>query len=88
MWPWRLMFPPGYPFDQWKGDIVIASVGADFHCTARALKNTHQNNVENSIIDFNDPYHYALSFDGISLEDSLLYVEAKSTCHVSNAQIS
>ncbi|KAI4519256.1 hypothetical protein K525DRAFT_271901 [Schizophyllum commune Loenen D] len=55
----------GYPFDQWKGDIVIAS-----------------NNVENSIIDFNDPYHYALSFDGISLEDSLLNwrISAKSNC--------
>ena len=36
------------------------------------LKLTHQTNVGYSIAEYNNTYHYALSFDGISLEDSLL----------------
>ncbi|KAI5828393.1 hypothetical protein K523DRAFT_373676 [Schizophyllum commune Tattone D] len=59
----------GYPFDQWTGSIVIASC-------------TYQNNVGYSISGFNNTYHYALSFDGISLEDSLLNwrIHATSDC--------
>ena len=36
------------------------------------LKCMYQNNVGYSMAGFNNTYHYALSFDGISLEDSLL----------------
>ena len=36
------------------------------------LKCTYQTNVGYSIAEYNNTYHYALSFDGISLEDSLL----------------
>ncbi|KAL1717046.1 hypothetical protein EV715DRAFT_274517 [Schizophyllum commune] len=59
----------GYPFDRWTGSIVIASC-------------KYQNNVGYSMAGFNNTYHYALSFDGISLEDSLLNrrIHAQSEC--------
>ncbi|KAI5888308.1 uncharacterized protein SCHCODRAFT_02601887 [Schizophyllum commune H4-8] len=68
----------GYPFDQWTGSIVIAS------CSL--LKYLYQNNVWYSIAEFNDTQHYALSFDGISLDDSLLNwrIHATSDCTCRN----
>ncbi|KAL1752379.1 hypothetical protein FB107DRAFT_277768 [Schizophyllum commune] len=43
---------------------------------------TAQNNVGYSVAGFNNTYHYALSFDGIPLEDSLLNwrIHAQSEC--------
>ena len=62
----------GYPFDQWNGSIIIASVRS--HSDLATLRDLidPQNNIGVARRYFNRTHSLALSFDGIYLEDSIL----------------
>ncbi|KAL1699699.1 hypothetical protein EV121DRAFT_215684, partial [Schizophyllum commune] len=72
----------GYPFDQWTGRIVIASVRgqSDPHAVHELMY--EQNNVGASREYTNTTTSWALPFYGITLEDSLLNwrINAQSNC--------
>ncbi|KAL1679610.1 hypothetical protein EV122DRAFT_209481 [Schizophyllum commune] len=72
----------GYPFDQWNGSIIIASVRS--HSDLATIRDLMypQNNIGASLSYSNRTDLLALSFDGIYLEDSILNwrIKAESTC--------